>query len=169
MCLSRRHRIEVLLIAGLACSAYAQTGAGGRRPTPQGQDTAQIAESDPAAQKFIREYLPKAKAGDAQAQSVLGQFYWSLGDAANAHLWLSKAAAQGDASAAALLNQDMFKKMPSPRTSPAPVLNGVCSGLGQSPEKGGVSGRLSQAIKQIPANARDARLTMIQLDIAAEY
>jgi hypothetical protein len=129
------------------------------------------AQSDAILQRF----LPKAEAGDAQAQYIVGSRYYQLHDTNNAKLWLQKSAAQGNQQAAGFLHSFLGGGAPAPVPSAAPPAGmalpgnagmagaaGLCPGTGRSLEKNGIVGALQQALKQMPAGSSPS-LSMVML------
>jgi TPR repeat protein len=120
------------------------------------------AQSDAILQRF----LPKATAGDAQAQYIVGSRYYQLHDINNAKLWLQKSAAQGNQQAAGFLSSFLGAGAPAPVSSAAPPAGmalpgnaamagaaGLCPGSGRSLEKNGIVSVLQQALKQMVGEA----------------
>jgi hypothetical protein len=125
------------------------------------------AQSDAILQRF----LPKAQAGDAQAQYTVGARYYQLHDLNNAKLWLQKSASQGNSQAAGFLNNFLGGGASTPSPSPGMARPGnvgmaggagLCPGTGRSLEKDGIVGVLQQASKQMPAGA-SPKLSMVML------
>jgi hypothetical protein len=122
------------------------------------------AQSDPILQRF----LPKAQAGDAQAQYLVGSRYYQLHDIPNAKLWLQKSAAQGNQQAAGFLKYQLGGgSSPSPSPSPpggviTPAGTGLCPGTGRTLEPSGALGALQDALRQIPTSSK-AQLSQIML------
>jgi hypothetical protein len=130
-----------------------------------GQTTS--AQSDAILQRF----LPKAQAGDAQAQYTVGARYYPLHDLNTAKLWLQKSASQGNPQAAGFLNSFLGGGASTPAPSPGVALPGnvgmvggagLCPGTGRSLEKDGIVAALQQASKQLPASAAP-KLSMVML------
>ena len=119
---------------------------------------------------ILQRFLPKAQAGDAQAQYTVGARYYQLHDIANAKLWLQKSSAQGNQQAAGFLQMlGGGGSTPAPPVSmvmpgSAGVAGGtaLCPGTGRSLEKDGILGALQQATKQMPAGAKP-KLSMVML------
>jgi hypothetical protein len=124
---------------------------------------------------ILQRFLPKATAGDAQAQYIVGSRYYQLHDISNAKLWLQKSAAQGNQQAAGFLNSFLGAGAPAPVPSAAPPAGmalpgnaamagaaGLCPGTGRSLEKNGILSVLQQASKQMPAGSSPS-LSMVML------
>jgi hypothetical protein len=111
---------------------------------------------------ILQRFLPKAQAGDAQAQYTVGARYYQLHDLANAKLWMQKSAAQGNQPAAGFLQNFLGGGGPAASAAITPMPGnvgmaggtGLCPGTDRSLEKDGVFGPLEQATKQMPAGAK---------------